>query len=133
MQTFLPYPSFKETAKCLDYKRLGKQRVEAKQIIEILEGKSSGWKNHPAVLMWKGYIPCLKHYFNIISKEWEKRGYKHNIGYYEINQPIIYPIWFGYTPFHDSHKSNLIRKFPEHYNQYFYIENNLPYYWPVKK
>lgn len=35
MNTFLPYPSFDESAKCLDYKRLGKQRVEAKQILEI--------------------------------------------------------------------------------------------------
>jgi len=32
MQTFLPYADFKESAQCLDYRRLGKQRVEAKQI-----------------------------------------------------------------------------------------------------
>jgi hypothetical protein len=37
MQTFLPYPSFEETAKILDYKRLGKQRVEAYQIANIIE------------------------------------------------------------------------------------------------
>lgn len=36
MQTFLPYSDFKKTAKCLDYKRLGKQRVEAWQIYETL-------------------------------------------------------------------------------------------------
>ena len=28
MQTFLPYKDFGKTAKCLDYRRLGKQRVE---------------------------------------------------------------------------------------------------------
>ena len=28
MQTFLPYPDFKQSAACLDYSRLGKQRVE---------------------------------------------------------------------------------------------------------
>ena len=33
MQTFLPYPDMIKSAKALDYKRLGKQRVEAKQII----------------------------------------------------------------------------------------------------
>jgi hypothetical protein len=27
MQTFLPYPSFVKSAKCLDYRRLGKQRA----------------------------------------------------------------------------------------------------------
>jgi hypothetical protein len=57
MQTFLPYYSFEESAKCLDYRRLGKQRVEVYQIINILEGKNktNGWVNHPAVKMWIGY------------------------------------------------------------------------------
>ena len=36
MQTFLPHSSFKDTFKVLDYKRLGKQRVEAHQILNIL-------------------------------------------------------------------------------------------------
>lgn len=35
MQTFLPYPDFALSAKVLDNKRLGKQRLEAKQILEI--------------------------------------------------------------------------------------------------
>lgn len=39
MQTFLPYGSFIESAKCLDYGRLGKHRVEAKQIIGGNNGK----------------------------------------------------------------------------------------------
>ena len=64
MQTFLPYADFVKTAKCLDYRRLGKQRVEAFQILNILEGKTTkaGWKHHPAVLMWKGYENALKKY-----------------------------------------------------------------------
>jgi hypothetical protein len=46
LQTFLPYADFVKTAKCLDYRRLGKQRVEAFQILNILEGKTTkaGWK-----------------------------------------------------------------------------------------
>jgi hypothetical protein len=35
MQTFLPYASFEETAHILDYRRLGKQRVEGWQIIPL--------------------------------------------------------------------------------------------------
>jgi hypothetical protein len=35
MQTFLPNPNFTLSARILDNKRLGKQRVEAKQIMEI--------------------------------------------------------------------------------------------------
>ena len=37
MQTFLPYKSFKKSAETLDYQRLGKQRVEAMQIINVIE------------------------------------------------------------------------------------------------
>lgn len=37
MQTFLPFAEFKETACILDYRRLGKQRVEAKQIIQTIQ------------------------------------------------------------------------------------------------
>jgi hypothetical protein len=32
MQTFLPYPDFRESLESLDNKRLGKQRVEALQL-----------------------------------------------------------------------------------------------------
>jgi len=28
VQTFLPYPDFKKSAECLDFRRLGKQRVD---------------------------------------------------------------------------------------------------------
>jgi len=40
MQTFLPYPDFKKSLQTLDYRRLGKQRVEAYQIIRILKAAS---------------------------------------------------------------------------------------------
>ena len=53
MQTFLPYPDFAESARCLDRQRLGKQRVETAQILRcIVENRTGGWANHPAVRMW---------------------------------------------------------------------------------
>ena len=39
VNTFLPYPDFVKSAKALDYKRLGKQRVEAWQILRALRGE----------------------------------------------------------------------------------------------
>jgi Pyrimidine dimer DNA glycosylase len=36
MQTFLPYPDFVACARVLDSRRLGKQRVEALQILRAL-------------------------------------------------------------------------------------------------
>ena len=37
MQTFLPFKSFHDSAKCLDYRRLGKQRVEVLQLLKALK------------------------------------------------------------------------------------------------
>ena len=137
MQTFLPYKDFERTARVLDYKRLGKQRVEARQIINILEGRSSSnaWKNHPAVKMWYGYVEALKYYFNVISQEWVDRVYKHTMGFYEIHLPtILYPVWLGNEEFHKSHRSNLLRKDSEYYGKYFKdVKPDLPYFWPYKR
>ena len=136
MQTFLPFPDFTDTARCLDYRRLGKQRVEARQIVDILEGnaKSNAWRRHPAVLMWHGHALALKYYFNCISQEWQDRGYKHNMGFYfPICQGIlsVMPPWLGNEKFHRSHQSNLLRKLPSHYGQYFPgVPADLPYVWP---
>jgi hypothetical protein len=134
VQTFLPYPDFEKTAKCLDYRRLGKQRVEAWQLLNAIENRknriSAGWTNHPATLMWLHNAESLKLYFNMISLEWERRGYKHNMGYFDVTEPI-FPKWVGNMEFHMSHQSNLVRKLPEHYRKFFPdIPNNLPYVWP---
>ena len=40
MQTFLPYKSFEQSAQVLDWRRLGKQRVEGMQIINAITGKT---------------------------------------------------------------------------------------------
>ena len=52
MQTFVPYPDLHDSAAVLDYRRLGKQRVEAYQIIRAALHLSKGWGNHPATRMW---------------------------------------------------------------------------------
>jgi hypothetical protein len=36
LQTFLPYPDFAASAQALDQRRLGKQRVEALQVLRAL-------------------------------------------------------------------------------------------------
>ena len=36
MQTFLPYSNFQKSAEVLDWRRLGKQRVEGMQIINTI-------------------------------------------------------------------------------------------------
>lgn len=135
MQTFLPYHNFEETAKCLDYRRLGKQRVEAKQILNILLNRttSNAWKHHPAVIMWKGYENCLKYYYNCIVNEWVFRGYKNTMQLEFVEIPITYPKWFFYEDLFASHRSNLLRKNFAYYSQFGWQEkDNLPYIWPTK-
>lgn len=76
MQTFLPYTSFTESVRALDRQRLGKQRVEAWQILQTLTGESTGWAHHPAVLMWRGFERALCAYGITVCDEWIRRGYQ---------------------------------------------------------
>jgi len=130
MQTFLPYPDFKASAEALDYKRLGKQRVETLQILNALNGKPSGWANHPAVRMWRGFEEALSNYGYCMVQEWVKRGYKNSMEFAFTANPKM-PPWMGNENFHASHRSNLLRKDPIFYGQYGWVENaDLPYLWP---
>lgn len=140
MQTFLPYADFDKSAKCLDYRRLGKQRVEAKQLLMILlgENKGKGWSNHPAHKMWEGYAQALALYGYAICVEWRRRGYKDTLLEYFLNHidpnvsETLYPPWLGNRKFHKSHKSNLLRKDKEFYSKYKWnVPDNLDYVWPV--
>jgi len=129
MQTFLPYPDFKKSLKALDYRRLGKQRVEAYQIIRAIK-YGGGWQHHPIVKMWRGHINALKLYYNLSLDEWIRRGYKNNMKKMTIRGKIAYPVWFGRNCFHAAHRSNLLRKDPNFYGQYKWSEPpDLPYLW----
>ena len=138
IQTFLPYASFELSAKCLDYRRLGKQRVEARQIIDLLEKHDRGinisvlpWGNHPAVRMWMGYTDRLREYYNAIVLEWTNRGYKNSMPIFtNTDRSAPYPPWLGRKDFHDAHKSNLLRKDKEYYSKYKWkVSDDLPYKW----
>lgn len=141
MQTFLPYSDFKKSAESLDYRRLGKQRVEALQILRSLLGIKDGWKNHPAVKMWRGHEQSLISYGLAICDEWIARGYRDSQRpvFFEMREmakstcgeKIVHPSWLGDDSFHLSHRSNLVRKNPEHYAPQFPgVPDDLPYIWP---
>jgi len=137
MQTFLPYEDFQKSAEVLDKKRCWKQVVEAKQIISCLCEKETGWKNHPAVKMWKGYEDLLKHYYNVFLK--------YCLDVHKINTKLPYhtiyasnlenkPFWLGNEPFHRAMRSRLIEKNREFYLPKFPEDdgyNDGKYFWPV--
>ena len=132
VNTFLPFPDFVDTAKALDYKRLGKQRVEAWQILQALRGETRGWVNHPATKMWRGHERALCEYGIAICKEWIARGYNDTmldrfIAVHSLLPDTGLPVWIGTNSFHESHQSNLKRKDADHYN--FNVADDLPYLW----
>ena len=149
MQTFLPYHSFVYSARCLDNRRLGKQRVEAKQILLALGvdvgqhrgNPGSRWRHHPAVGMWRGSENWLAMYAAEVCQEWIRRGFKDTlrVQFLEVFDRFILegrvldgrPIWLGDDEVHRSHRSNLLRKMPQHYGQFCWdVPNDLPYVWP---
>lgn len=191
MQTFLPYSSFASSVSVLDTLRLGKQRVEAMQLVIIYEQQklrhfnpgifckvrdiynnqrelfkelmyvylqdmneialfnfldkftdvvnetylelNIPWENHSASVMWRGYSDALKLYYNTTINEWIKRGYINNMPIIKTNTPN-FPYWINNEEFHASHRSNLLRKDPEHYAKFGWTEpDDLPYCWPKSK
>lgn len=148
MQTFLPYADFAASARALDDKRLGKQRVEVLQILRALHRPDYGWRNHPAVLMWRGYEAALGCYGVTICQEWCRRGHadtcetKIRDELREIGAPVVncnrlarkaLPPWLGDERVHASHRASLLRKDPDWYGERFTDDPELPYFWPVRK
>lgn len=129
------------SAEVLDHKRLGKQRVECKQILLALTDPSYGWQNHPAVRMWRGHEASLVEYTLTICNYWCSFGYKdtvlpwlHEFSELKYSRLIesVPPPWLGDPDFHRSHQSNLVRKNPGHYRQFWPdVPDNLPYIWPL--
>lgn len=135
MQTFLPFSDFKDSVEVLDYRRLGKQRVETFQVLNILLGRtqSRGWVNHPVTRMWRGFEEALKIYQNFTINEWIKRGYKNNMSFEVVDESsIVMPFWLGDERIHRSHRSNLLRKDFDYYSQFFSEPTDLDYYWAVQ-
>ena len=147
MQTFLPYANFEKSARSLDYRRLGKQRVECKQIINALspDYDKRGWVNHPATQMWKGHVDVLKVYSNTMITEWINRGYNNTMELYDVDVAKLQsddalPEWLGHAQLHKSHRMNLLRKDYEFYARLFvddavsstYEIESYPYWWPTE-
>lgn len=131
MQTFLPYPDFEQTARVLDWRRLGKQRAEALTILRCLRVPNR-WVHHPAVRMWRGYEDALKAYLNACIDEWIRRGYRNNMEKMPHEPDPEMPPWLGDPAFHRSHQSNLIRKDSAYYGPLFPgVPDDLPYVWPT--
>jgi hypothetical protein len=156
MQTFLPYDDFAASARVLDQRRLGKQRVEALQVLNALTVPGHGWRNHPAVLMWQGYEEALVRYCLEICRVWTDHGFNdtcaikastalhERLGIARVRTQAELaaagdlPPWLGDEALHRSHRAALLRKDPDHYGPRFDEEglgdesDDGGYVWPVR-
>jgi len=153
MQVFMPFGLNKNSMTCLDNKRLGKQRVECLQILNALQGKSKGWRHHPATLMFYGAEEALRIMGDWAIAEWIRRGYVNNMEPFS-HQPVgimasvpseYWPEWYSNKDLTDrliySHKLNLLKKDYSYYYKQFCIYHdqvyskrdieNAQYVWPV--
>jgi hypothetical protein len=149
VQTFLPCPAFDRSARLLDQRRLGKQRVEALQVLRGLTVPGYGWRHHPAVRMWRGYEEALVCYGVAVCREWVRAGFRDTCeeslksglcqatgtreprGQQALARAGELPPWLGDPDFHRSHQSALLRKDPAHYGRFFPgVPDDLPYVWP---
>lgn len=153
MQTFLPHSNIQQSAMSLDSKRLNKQILESYQILKVLSNASptGGWRNHPAVLMWKGHEFALHGYAYTMIAEANKRGIKtdknkQNIddlqGLYGDNWGTDLPKWMKDNArmmrITTTHKARLFDKDPLFYSRFGYAKHSLynkpccvgcNYYW----
>lgn len=138
MQVFLPYPNFALCVRVLDRQRLGKQRIEAFQILNAIanydSGKKAGWVNHPACVMFRGHPAALSHYGWLCCTEWLSRGYRDTmLGRFAYAPAAPRPSWLGDDRLHRSHRSNLVRKDAAFYGGVFDdVDGSLPYWWPTE-
>jgi hypothetical protein len=123
----MPYGTdYSASAKSLDNKRIGKQRVETYQILKALLGESKGWTNHPATKMWRGHEFQLYEYQTAICAEWSRRGFKDTV--MESTKNLIMekrvkptynaPEWAGFRALAITHRANLYLKDPIFYAKF---------------
>lgn len=103
-----------ETAIALDNKRLWKQIIETRQILDALNGKKA-WSNHPCTLQYRKHKEWLELYMYCLDEY--RKGFIVNAEYYNNACNIQNP------PFHtqeyfDQMKRRLYTKDNEHYKQW---------------
>ncbi len=148
MQTFLPYADPEASARALDVKRLGKQRVECLQVVRGLTVPGYAWRRHPAVTMWQGCLEALGRYSLTCCEVWVEGGRQDTVattlvadlaaagvtevrGQAELEATGAVPWWWGHELVHRSHRSALLRKDDAFYGPLFPgVEDDLAYVWP---
>lgn len=143
MQVFI-VGSVLETAQALDKKRLNKQIVECRQILNAIEGKTKAWANHPAAIQYQEhedwlfrYLMCLENYYWAVYKKDVPELTKpdlmeHAIKWSELASELR-PA-FHIEEFFTQMKRRLYTKDNNHYNRWRFLgESQENWYWSTKE
>lgn len=140
MQIFRPYIDWDRSAAVLDNLRLGKQRVEAKQVLKaflrrmgLIRDGLKGWLSHPIVLLYfnngKPYVEDVVGYFTSCINEWRGRGKENNLNLDDINHLLSQIEKTSGTPVMHLHEVEyrriLLVKDPEYYVKAFPVHEIL--------
>jgi hypothetical protein len=147
--THLPYADFTKTAMTLSNYDLVKQWADGYLILDTLIAKRDRWKNHNAVVMWRGAEVMLWKYVTAICLEMQDRelgGYNEitevselvvdalTMGKLDATNKNYQPWWLGVDGLHRSHRSMLLQKDPAWYGRKFNdVKPGLGYVWPESR
>jgi len=150
MDTFVPFPNFKDTAKALRHDDAINSLRAALKIMEIKHeygnvDTHATLARHPMVEMWGEAIPHLCEYaFALIEAIPEERTGALNLA--KIERAVQFhlscatsgeyrmdpPRWLGDEMFHAAQRSALMRLRPLHYGAMWPTEDmSIPQYWPT--
>ena len=135
MQIFV-VGSILETCQALDKRRLWKQILEARQIIDVLTGKSQAWKTHPIVKMYKNDLEWLLLYLAVFEEYW--RGDLEAAEIISNRAEEIKPTFLYDNSYLENMKKRLFTKDNSFYSQWaslgesyvnmYFVEGNWKYY-----
>ena len=105
-----------ETAMALDKRRLNKQIIECRQILDALNG-AKAWSNHPCVLQYRGYEFWLRHYKRVLEEVQKSGGASIRCKYFNYRAIETTPNWHTQEYFNQM-KRRLYTKDPQHYAEW---------------
>lgn len=141
MQTFMPYPSFEESADALDLVRLSCQVKECYQIMQAL-CYTTGYSNHSVTRMWRNHEWELLVYAEACENERLYRDRPPHVSFdnlirlyfrrFDSGRRFESPFWLGDPELHLAYQSVLVSKDPDYYEPQFPgVPPNIPLRYPV--
>ena len=120
-----------ETAMLLDNKRLNKQCIETKQILDALFGESKAWNKHPATLQYEDHKLWLQMY-QACFLAYRKQNFTDAVIYSQLADSVRPP--FQTEAFFTQMKRRLFTKHPKHYAYWSDLkESQENWYWSPRE